>query len=155
MDSKGTIFSNICKFYLYIWDFFCTFAAKFIINDEQDHTPMKRLYALLLIALMATTSLYAQKVYSTDHEYQAEVKVYVVDHEYQADLLVYQEDHEYQASGNEGKWYFVDHEYQADVKIYFVDHEYQADLKICFVSHEYRAGWRNNSKKHLMYGKSR
>ena len=87
----------------------------------------------------------------TAHEYQADVNVYVVDHEYQADLLVYVTDHEYDAKSNEGKWYFVDHEYQADVKIYFVDHEYQADLTICFVRQEYNAGWRKNSKKHLMY----
>ncbi len=98
---------------------------------------MKRFYSLLLIALLATTGLYAQTVYATDHEYQADVNVYVVDHEYQADLLVYQEDHAYQATGNEGKWYFVDHEYQAGLKVYFVRHEYQA-------------GWRDNSKKNLL-----
>jgi len=114
----------------------------------------KRFLLLLVFTLMAATGLYAQKVYSTDHEYQADVKVYVVDHEYQADLLVYTESHEYQASGNEGKWYFVDREYQADVKIYFVDHEYQADLNIFFVKQEYQAAWRNKSKKHLMYRKS-
>lgn len=119
----------------------------------QRQKPMKRIFSLLLITLMATTGLYAQTVYSTDHEYQADVNVYVVDHEYQADLLVYQVDHEYQTSGNEGKWYFVDHEYQADVKIYFVDHEYQADLKVYFVRQEYQAGWRNNSKKNLLYSK--
>ena len=117
--------------------------------------PMKRFFSLLLLALLATTGLYAQTVYSTDHDYQADVKVYVVDHEYQADLLVYVEDHDYQAKGNDGKWYFVDHDYQADVKIYFVDHEYQADLLVYFVRHEYQAGWRNNSKKHLMYRKNR
>ena len=86
---------------------------------------MKR-YLWILMAFgamtIASTNAQAQKVYSTDHEYQADVTVYVVDHEYQADLLVYKEDHDYQASGNEGRWYFVDHDYQADVKVYFVDH---------------------------------
>ena len=56
---------------------------------------MKHLSTLrvLLVALcmIAAVSAKAQKIYSTDHDYQAAVKVYVVDHEYQADLLVYRE----------------------------------------------------------------
>lgn len=113
---------------------------------------MKRILFLLAFGLTFVGSASAQKVYSTNHEYQAEVKVYVVDHEYQADLLVYKESHDYQATGNEGKWFFVDKEYKADVTVYFVDHEYQADLKIYFVKHEYQAGWREKSKIHLLYG---
>ena len=105
---------------------------------------MKNLIKILLFfALLAmSVGMQAQKIYSVNHEYQADVRVYVVDHEYQADLLVYRVDHEYQAKGNEGKWFFVDHEYQSDVRIYFVDHEYQA-------------GWRENAKKHLLYSKKR
>ena len=79
---------------------------------------MKRILFLLAFGLTFVGSASAQKVYSTDHEYQAEVKVYVVDHEYQADLLVYKESHDYQATGNEGKWFFVDKDYKADVTVY-------------------------------------
>jgi hypothetical protein len=36
-------------------------------------------------------------------------------------------------------------------KIFFVKYESQADLKVYFVDYESRAGWKNNSKKHLLY----
>ena len=36
-------------------------------------------------------------------------------------------------------------------KVYTVDYESRADLKIYFVDYESRAGWKNSSKKHLMY----
>ena len=37
------------------------------------------------------------------------------------------------------------------MKVYFVKYENQADLKIYFVDYENQAGWRNSSKKSLMY----
>ena len=111
---------------------------------------MKRILLLFVAVFAATAGMYAQKIYATDHEYQADVKVYVVDYAYQADLLVYVEDHEYQAKGNEGKWYFVEQEYQADVKVYFVEQEYQADVKIYYVDYEYQAGWQKDEKRGLL-----
>ena len=62
---------------------------------------MKRILFLLAFGLTFVGSASAQKVYSTNHEYQAEVKVYVVDHEYQADLKIYFVNHEYQAGWRE------------------------------------------------------
>ena len=53
--------------------------------------------------------------------------------------------------GNKGLWYFVGYQSQSDKKIYFVDYESQADLKIFFVKYKSQSGWRNNSKKYLMY----
>ena len=58
---------------------------------------MKRLLFCAVAALIATVSAYAQKVYSTNYEYQADVKVYVVDYEYQADLKIFFVKNEYQA----------------------------------------------------------
>jgi hypothetical protein len=52
---------------------------------------------------------------------------------------------------NAQKIYSVDAEYKADVKVYVVDAEYKADLKIYFVDAEYKAGWKNASKKSLIY----
>ncbi len=49
------------------------------------------------------------------------------------------------------KIYSVDAEYKAQVKVYVVDAEYKADLKIYFVDAEYKAGWKNASKKQLLY----
>ena len=67
--------------------------------------------------------------------------------------MVYRTDKEYRAKDTENKgiWFFTDKAYRADKKIFFVDHEYQADLKVYFTDKEYRAGWKNNSKKYLMY----
>ena len=45
----------------------------------------------------------------------------------------------------------VQYESQAKVNVYVVKYESQAELKIFFVDYESQAGWRNTSKKHLMY----
>ena len=74
------------------------------------------------VMLASAMSVHAQKVYSTNAEYNADVKVYVVDREYQADIVVFR-----------------------------TDKEYNADLKVYFTDKEYRAGWKNRSKRHLMY----
>jgi hypothetical protein len=65
--------------------------------------------ALLLFGFLGLAQLsQAQKIFSVDAEYKANVKVYVVDAEYKADLLVYKENAEYKAGSNDGKWFFVD-----------------------------------------------
>lgn len=58
---------------------------------------MKKFLLLVALTLAGTSAVNAQKVYSVDAEYKADVKVYVVDAEYKADLLVYKEDAEYKA----------------------------------------------------------
>ena len=93
---------------------------------------------------------YSQKIYSSQYEYQADVKVFVVDYMYQADLKVFKVEHEYQTKGNIGLWFFIDNSYKSDKKIYFVDYEYQADLKIYMVKYGYQAGWKNKEKIYLL-----
>ena len=95
---------------------------------------------LLCIFFCLCISVSAQKIYSVDHEYQADIKVFVVDAEYKADLIVFKTDKEYRAksSENKGIWYICPREYQADKKVFFTDKEY-------------RAGWKKNDKKPLMY----
>ncbi len=108
---------------------------------------------LVLFIFICSIATYAQKIYSVDHDYQADVKVYVVDSDYKADLVVFKTDKEYRAKKEENKgiWFFTDKPYRADKKVFFVDREHQADLKIFFSDKEYRAGWRKNDKKPLMY----
>jgi predicted YcjX-like family ATPase len=93
----------------------------------------------------------AQKVFSVKYESQADLKVYVVKYESQADLKVFKVKYESQAADNNGKWFFTKYENQADKKIFFVDYESQAELKIFFVPYESQAGWREKSKKALLY----
>lgn len=112
---------------------------------------MKNLFLLLTLTIGGITSVNAQKVYSVDADYKADVKVFVVDADYKADLLVYKVDSDYKAGDNDGKWYFTDADYKAKKKIYFVDADYKADLKIYFVDSDYKAGWKNSSKKAEMY----
>lgn len=108
---------------------------------------------LIFLLIQPINKVKAQKIYTTDREYQAEIKVFVVNSQYQADLLVYKTDKEYKArsSENKGIWFFVKQPYQSDKKIYFTDKSYKADLKVYFTDKEYKAGWRNNSLKYLMY----
>ncbi len=49
------------------------------------------------------------------------------------------------------KIFSVEHESQSDKKIFFVDYESQSDLKVFFVEYESQSGWRDKSKKHLLY----
>lgn len=116
-------------------------------------TVCKRFLLIVTLATLSAITAYAQKIYSVNHEYQADVKVFVVDKEYQADLVVYRTDKEYRAkaSENKGIWYICPKAYQADKKVYFTDKEYQADLKIYFTDKEYKAGWKKADKKPLMY----
>ena len=104
-----------------------------------------------LISLLFPFFVLSQKVYSVDYESQSDIKVFVVDYESQSDLKVFKVDYESQSNGNKGLWYFVDYQSQSDKKIYFVDYESQADLKIFFVKYKSQSGWKNNSKKYLMY----
>lgn len=117
------------------------------------NTNWHKISVFVLSIFFQTNILSAQKVYSVDHDYQADIKVYVVDKDYRADLIVYKTDHSYRAKSNENKgiWYFCPTQSQADKKIFFVDKEYRADLKVYFTDKEYRAGWKKNDKKHLMY----
>jgi hypothetical protein len=114
---------------------------------------LRKFVLVFFILLLTVGAAFGQKIYSTNHQYQADVKVYVVDSEYRADLVVFKTDKEYRAkaSENKGIWFFSDKQYRADKKVYFVDSEYQADLKVYFTDKEYRAGWKNKEKQPLMY----
>jgi len=126
----------------------------FVIFEPLKKLIMKKLFAFFLVltsVFYLDQKVSAQKVYSCDSKYDADVKVYVADSKYDADLCVYKCTSKYDAEGNEGLWFFEDSKYDAKKKIYFVDSKYDADLIIYFVDSKYDAGWRNNSKKQLMY----
>ena len=94
-----------------------------------------------------------QKIYSTNVESRADVKVYVEKVESRADLVVYitKVPSRAKKEDNKGIWFFEDVESRSDKTIFFEDVESRADLKIYFTDVESRAGWRNPSKKYLMY----
>ena len=112
---------------------------------------MKYVLVLLLAMVSIQNSGSAQKVFSVDAAYQADVNIFVVDAAYQADLLVFKVDAAYQAEKNEGLWFFVDAPHQADKNVFFAEHAYQADLLIYFVDAKYQAKWEASEKIHLMY----
>mgnify|MGYP006866123232 CR=1 FL=1 len=106
---------------------------------------------IFILFLIVPSLIFSQNIYSVQYESQSDIKVYDVDYESQCDLKVFKVEYASQVKGNDGLWYFVDYESQADKKIYFVDYESQSDLKIFFVPYQSQAGWRENSKKHLLY----
>jgi len=89
---------------------------------------MRRLFFIAVVTLTFFKAN-AQKVFSVDQAYKADIKVFVVDNNYKADLLVYKVDAAYKVGKNDGKWFFTDQAYKASKKIYFVDAAYKADLK--------------------------
>jgi hypothetical protein len=115
---------------------------------------MKRLYFFgLLLTINSTCFLTAaaQKIYSCNNRYDADIKAFVVDNRYDADLLVYKVRNAYDADGNKGLWYFCENKYDANKLIWFADNKYDADLLIYFVENKYDAGWREKVKMHLLY----
>ena len=71
--------------------FFVSLSQLYQFNIEN----MKRIILFFAIIVGFASQNYAQKVYSTDADYKADVKVYVVDADYKADLLVYKVDADY------------------------------------------------------------
>ena len=105
----------------------------------------------LLFFATSFTTVNAQKVFSCNNRYDADIKVFVVSNRYDADLLVYKVSNMYDADGNKGLWYFCQNKYDARKKIWFAENKYDADLLIFFVENKYDAGWREKEKMHLLY----
>ncbi|MCK4989064.1 MAG: hypothetical protein KAS29_01205, partial [Bacteroidales bacterium] len=79
---------------------------------------MKTTYMSLILLMLISTSLWAQKVFRVDYKSQADLKVFVVEYESQCDLKVFFVEYESQAN-EDGLWFFVKYESQAEKKIYF------------------------------------
>ncbi len=62
-----------------------------------------KLTVLLSMMLLSASSMCAQKMFSVDSQYQADVKVFIVDKEYRADLIVFKTDKQYRAKADENK----------------------------------------------------
>ena len=69
----------------------------------------------------------------------------------EADLLVYKTEFKGEAKDNKGLFYFTQFKGEAKKTIYFTDFKGEADLIVYFTEFKGEAGWRKNSKKHLMY----
>lgn len=117
-------------------------------NIMKDLSKISLFMIAMLIGLSAAN---AQKVFSCDYKSDAKVKVYVADYKSDADLVVYKCSYASDASGNDGLWYFCDYKSDAKVTIYFCDYKSDADLIIYFAEYKSDAGWKNTSKKHLLY----
>lgn len=103
------------------------------------------IFSLLICSTLAS----AQKMYSCNQAYEADLKVYVVNQKYEADLCVYRAAQKYEAVENKGFWFFTEHKYEADKKIFFANQKYEAKLLIYFVKNKYEAGWQK--KKSNIY----
>ena len=68
---------------------------------------MKKVFLSVLIAVGLSIQADAQKVFSTDSKYDADVKVFVANSKYDADLVVFKCTSKYDAKDNKGLWFFV------------------------------------------------
>ena len=105
----------------------------------------------LFFCLCSLSSLKAQTVYSVEYKSDAKVKVFVASYKSDADLVVYKCSYKSDATGNDGLWYFTGYKSDAKFPIYFCDYKSDADLVIFFADYKSDAGWKNASKKHLLY----
>ena len=53
------------------------------------------------------------------------------------------------ASGQVG--FFTNYKSEAKKKIWFTDYKSEADIVVYFTTYKSEAGWKKNSKKHMMY----
>jgi len=124
--------------------------SKLILGKMETIKQLKKII-LLSFMLLSYSTLKAQKVFTVDADWKADVKVYVVDTEWKADLLVFKVDANWKAGKNDGKWFFTNADWKAEKKVYFVDADWKADLKIYFVYSDWKAKWVDKSKISLMY----
>lgn len=97
---------------------------------------MNKYIITIIVALMALgIGAKAQTVYSCQYKSEADVKVHVTKYKSEADLVVYK----------------CKYKSEAKKKLFFVNYMSEADIVIYFTDYKSEAGWRNNSKKHLMY----
>mgnify|MGYP006092692099 CR=1 FL=1 len=119
-------------------------------NNNLKCNRMKNLLILSTI-LFSFNFANAQKIYTENVASRADIIVYVETVASRADLIVFKEDVASRATGNQGVWYFESVKSRANKSIYFENVASRADLKICFTSVKSRAGWKNSSKKSLLY----
>lgn len=112
---------------------------------------MIRVGFICFFAVLFGYNLQAQKVFETEYYSHADLKVFVSKYADQADLLVYKVDIADSAGENSGLWFFSESKDKAIKKIYFVKYPSRADLIIHFVDDKSLAGWKNESKKHLLF----
>ena len=123
-----------------------------MIKIRQDDCYIINMKHILIICFyFFVGALQSQNMFSVDYKSQADVNIFVVEYKSQADLLVYKVDYKSQAKGNEGLWYFVKYKSMSDKNIFFVEYASQSDLKVFFVKYKSQSGWRNQSKKYLLY----
>ena len=113
---------------------------------------MNKYIITIIVALMALgVGAKAQTVDSCQYKSEADVKVHVTKYKSEADLVVYKCKYKSEAEDNKGLWFFVKYKSEAKKKLFFVNYKSEADIVIYFTDYKSEAGWRNNSKKHLMY----
>ncbi|MEI6347323.1 MAG: DUF6150 family protein [Bacteroidota bacterium] len=120
-------------------------------NEKIMKKEMKTLFVALGFLFLFIGSSTAQKVFSCQYKSDAKVKVYVAQYKSDADLVVYKCQYKSDASGNDGLWFFCDYKSDADKTIFFCDYKSDADLVIYFAEYKSDAGWKNSSKKSLLY----
>jgi len=128
---------------------YCAAIEKFLSLKKTK--PMKTVVAFFAIFFAFALMAKSQVVYSCSYKSDAQVKVYVADYKSDADMVVYKCSYKRDATGNDGLWFFAEYKSDADKTIYFCDYKSDADLVIFFADYKSDAGWRNSSKKHLMY----
>ncbi len=133
-----------------MWINFCC-----IFSSSKKQKTMKKtiitFVSVLFFILFSIGKSTAQKVYSCQYKSDAKVKVFVAQYKSDADLVVYKCQYKSDASGNNGLWFFCEYKSDADKTIFLCDYKSDADLIIYFSDYKSDAGWKNSSKKQLMY----
>jgi hypothetical protein len=109
---------------------------------------MKKFIIILLVLFSSISK--AQNIFVVQFRNEAQVKVCIVNHISDADLIVYITPHVVTGEQNDGKWHMVNYRSQARKLIIFTNHLSDCDLKIFYTTTMSQAGWKNNSKKHLL-----
>ena len=73
----------------------------------------------LTLSFFFPSYAYAQTIFVTEYQSEADVKVYITKYRGDADLVVYIVKYKSEASNRNGKWFYVDSKFKSDKIIFF------------------------------------
>ena len=105
----------------------------------------------LTLSFFFPSYAYAQTIFVTEYQSEADVKVYITKYRGDADLVVYIVKYKSEASNSSGKWFYVDSKFKSDKIIFFTKYRAQSDVKVYYTHYKNQSKWRNSEKFHLFH----
>ena len=105
----------------------------------------------LTLSFFFPSYAYAQTIFVTEYQSEADVIVYITKYRGDADLVVYVAEYNYVANSSKARWFYVDSKFKSDKIIFFTEYRAQSDVKVYYTHYKNQSKWRNSEKFHLFH----